>query len=94
MICLRVTPCVHADVPWVSGTVYTAQELKDYRASQAAQVTAEAERRAKLRADLGRPLVYLDVEINGQPTGRMEFVLFSEEAPRAAENFRLLCTGA
>ena len=29
----------------------------------------------------------------GKPVGRMEFVLFSDVAPRSAENFRQLCTG-
>ena len=61
-------------------------------AAQAARAAAEAERRAALRANTSRPLVYLDVAIQGKPVGRMEFVLFAEEAPRAAENFRALCT--
>ena len=29
----------------------------------------------------------------GKPVGRMEFVLFTDVAPRSAENFRQLCTG-
>lgn len=38
-------------------------------------------------------LVYLDVEIKKQPVGRIEMALFPHISPRAAENFRQLCTG-
>ena len=37
--------------------------------------------------------VYFDVAIKGQPVGRVVFALFMDAAPRAAENFRALCTG-
>lgn len=33
-------------------------------------------------------MVFLDVEIKGQPVGRIEMVLFTDVSPRAAENFR------
>ncbi|EOD18861.1 cyclophilin, partial [Emiliania huxleyi CCMP1516] len=39
------------------------------------------------------PRVFLDVSINGGAASRMEFVLYATEAPRAAENFRAMCTG-
>ncbi|RVW54086.1 Peptidyl-prolyl cis-trans isomerase CYP95 [Vitis vinifera] len=39
------------------------------------------------------PLVYLDVSIDGDPIERMVFELFSDVAPKTAENFRALCTG-
>ena len=35
----------------------------------------------------------MDVEVKGEPWGRMLFVLFADESPRAAESFRLLFTG-
>ena len=38
-------------------------------------------------------LVYFDVTISGQAVGRIEMVLFTDVSPRAAENFRQLCTG-
>mmetsp|Transcript_15616 Transcript_15616/g.35061 ORF Transcript_15616/g.35061 Transcript_15616/m.35061 type:complete len:362 (-) Transcript_15616:64-1149(-) len=41
----------------------------------------------------GRPLVWLDVAIDGTPSGRMVFELYSDVVPRTAENFRSLCTG-
>mmetsp|Transcript_82128 Transcript_82128/g.232803 ORF Transcript_82128/g.232803 Transcript_82128/m.232803 type:complete len:376 (+) Transcript_82128:68-1195(+) len=40
-----------------------------------------------------RPLVFLDVTIEGQPLGRIECELYSDIVPRTAENFRALCTG-
>jgi peptidyl-prolyl isomerase D len=61
-------------------------------ARRAAEQAADGARHGALRADTSRPLVYLDVEIAGEPIGRMEFALFTAEAPRAAENFRALCT--
>jgi hypothetical protein len=43
------------------------------------------------RLDL--PLVYMDVSIKGKPAGRMEFVLYTDISPLAAECMRRLCTG-
>lgn len=39
------------------------------------------------------PLVFFDVSIDGDPVKRMVFELFSDVAPKTAENFRALCTG-
>ena len=39
------------------------------------------------------PRVYLDVEIGGQPSGRITIELFAGVVPRTAENFPALCTG-
>ncbi|KAL3909585.1 MAG: hypothetical protein SGPRY_009368 [Prymnesium sp.] len=50
----------------------------------------------------GNPRVFLDIEITRKATapvsslpqkGRIEFILYAHEAPRAAENFRAMCTG-
>lgn len=38
-------------------------------------------------------VVYFDIEINGQPAGRVKFGLFGDTVPKTAENFRALCTG-
>ncbi|PQQ02500.1 peptidyl-prolyl cis-trans isomerase CYP95 isoform X1 [Prunus yedoensis var. nudiflora] len=39
------------------------------------------------------PLVFMDVSVDGDPVERMVFELFSDVAPKTAENFRALCTG-
>ncbi|CAI5468000.1 unnamed protein product [Closterium sp. Yama58-4] len=43
--------------------------------------------------DYPKPKVFFDISIDGQPAGRIIFELFTKQAPRAAENFRALCTG-
>lgn len=37
--------------------------------------------------------MYLDVEIGGEPLGRLAIELYADVVPRTAENFRALCTG-
>ena len=39
------------------------------------------------------PRVFMHIEIDGTPAGRMVFELFANVAPITAENFRALCTG-
>jgi peptidylprolyl isomerase len=41
----------------------------------------------------GRPVVFFDISIGGNPAGRVTMELFSEACPKTAENFRALCTG-
>eukprot|EP00899_Mesostigma_viride_P006836 jgi/Mesvir1/16153/Mv08424-RA.1 len=87
-----MAPQVHGRGPgvhWSSGVVVTAAQVEASRARVAA---FESEHDARLHRP-GAPRVYLDVSIKGQPIGRMEFVLFTQESPLAAENFRALCTG-
>ena len=36
---------------------------------------------------------FLDISISGAPAGRLDIELYGEIAPKAAENFRALCTG-
>jgi hypothetical protein len=39
------------------------------------------------------PRVWFDMEIGGEPAGRIVIELRADVAPRTAENFRALCTG-
>eukprot|EP01062_Namystynia_karyoxenos_P082461 TRINITY_DN9292_c1_g1_i1.p1 TRINITY_DN9292_c1_g1~~TRINITY_DN9292_c1_g1_i1.p1 ORF type:complete len:489 (+),score=172.09 TRINITY_DN9292_c1_g1_i1:75-1541(+) len=61
---------------------------------EAAKAKAEAEARA-LAAERRKsnPKVWFDITIGGEPSGRIEFELYSHCAPKTAENFRALCTG-
>ncbi|KAF8342962.1 cyclophilin-like domain-containing protein [Cantharellus anzutake] len=40
-----------------------------------------------------RPVVFMDIHIGETAAGRMKMELFSDIAPKTAENFRQLCTG-
>lgn len=52
-----------------------------------------AEASARMADNPDNPRVFLDVEIGGQPTGRITIELYASVVPRTAENFRALCTG-
>jgi hypothetical protein len=39
------------------------------------------------------PKVFFDMELGGEPIGRIIFELHSDAAPKTAENFRALSTG-
>lgn len=38
--------------------------------------------------------VFFDINIDGEPAGRIEFGLYGSTVPKTAENFKQLCTGA
>ena len=73
---------------WTSGAVYSPAEAE----AVAAEVRGQAEALSERRDRPGNPRVWLDVQIEHKPAGRIEFVLYMHEAPRAAENFRAMCT--
>ncbi|KAG2433328.1 hypothetical protein HXX76_008394 [Chlamydomonas incerta] len=83
----------HSAIAWTAGAVYSAAEYGAYLKEREAAVKAEKERLQKLRDDPELPLVWIDVALNGTKLGRVEYVLFAKDSPRAAENFRLLCSG-
>ena len=95
------TPSLRAageGIPWTSGAVFTPAEAATVEQVEAAAARKLAERRERP----GNPRVFFDVEITPAPTdgrtgaalgGRIEFALYAHESPRAAENFRAMCTG-
>lgn len=42
---------------------------------------------------IGFVQVFFDMEMDGEPIGRITMGLFGETVPKTAENFRALCTG-
>jgi Cyclophilin type peptidyl-prolyl cis-trans isomerase/CLD len=42
---------------------------------------------------MDNPRVYLDLDLGGEPLGRLAIELYADVVPRTAENFRALCTG-
>merc|ERR1712029_652891 len=47
----------------------------------------------EIMAKPNRPRVFVDLTVGNIPLGRIIFELFTEVAPKTAENFRSLCTG-
>src|SRR5206468_12939731 len=43
---------------------------------------------------MANPQVFFDIQIDGKPAGRIVMTLRDDVAPKTAENFRALCTGA
>ena len=82
-------------IPWVSGAVFTPAEAAAVAEIEAATKRAITERRE--RPDNPRVFFEVDIEYSDatgeRGGGRIEFVLYRHEAPRAAENFRAMCTG-
>ena len=48
---------------------------------------------SKSSLEMKNPSVFFDMEIGGEPAGRVTFELFADAVPKTAENFRALCTG-
>ena len=43
--------------------------------------------------EVNNPKVFFDLEVGGEPLGRVVMQLFADVCPKTAENFRSLCTG-
>ena len=90
-------------VPWTSGVVEAeaglGRVLEAHFAAQAARAAPPATSLVDGRAPdlVGEihqgPRCFFDVEIRGERVGRIVFGLYYGSSPRAAENFRALCTG-
>lgn len=81
------------EVPFTSGACYSKNRRYTTEAAIEAENAKEEHRLASLKRNSALPLVYFDVSIMGLPKGRMEFVLFTDKAPRAAESYRLMFSG-
>ena len=44
-------------------------------------------------SDPGNPRVFFDMEVGGEPAGKIVMELFQKTVPNTCENFRALCTG-
>ena len=42
---------------------------------------------------MDNPRVFLDIELDSEPAGRVAITLYADTVPRTAENFRMLCVG-
>jgi cyclophilin family peptidyl-prolyl cis-trans isomerase len=42
---------------------------------------------------MGNPVVFFDIQIDGNAVGRIKMELRADVVPKTAENFRALCTG-
>jgi len=89
----NITGARGPEVPFTSGACFASNRRWEKQAAIAAEQDSEEVRLVELAADDSQPLVYFDVAIKGKPAGRMTFVLFTKDAPRAAENYRLLFSG-
>mmetsp|Transcript_20522 Transcript_20522/g.27183 ORF Transcript_20522/g.27183 Transcript_20522/m.27183 type:complete len:211 (-) Transcript_20522:43-675(-) len=49
--------------------------------------------RSSISMMAGNPKVYFDMDVGGEPVGRITFELRADVVPKTAENFRALCTG-
>lgn len=65
-----------AGTNWTSGALYSDEQRN-------AAAAAATSRLQVLKANEELPLVWFDVSIKGTPVGRIHFVLFVKDAPRA-----------
>lgn len=75
------------DSRWTSGALFSLDEGK----SAEEEVSARERARRTRRYAKGNHRVYLDVSIDGADAERIEFVLYADTSPLAAENFRRMC---
>ncbi|TXG72861.1 hypothetical protein EZV62_001440 [Acer yangbiense] len=71
---------------------FLIEEMEAVRAIQEVQMS-EYEKGNEEKEKMPNPRVFLDLNIGGQPAGRLVIELFSDSTPIIAENLRALCTG-
>ncbi|KAJ3143795.1 hypothetical protein HK101_003073 [Irineochytrium annulatum] len=98
------TKAVWAEEDWlkkhaIDADVDDAPEGEDGEAAKKALEGAEGDAEAaeqppqKKMKKTANPRVFFDIEIHGQPVGRVVIELRADVVPKTAENFRCLCTG-
>lgn len=70
----------------------SGNSLKETTHSNATQAM-RAEESQETQEKSNRPIVFMDIEVDGSPRGRIVYELYSDIVPITAENFRALCTG-
>eukprot|EP00201_Polytomella_parva_P024185 CAMPEP_0175043418 /NCGR_PEP_ID=MMETSP0052_2-20121109/3178_1 /TAXON_ID=51329 ORGANISM="Polytomella parva, Strain SAG 63-3" /NCGR_SAMPLE_ID=MMETSP0052_2 /ASSEMBLY_ACC=CAM_ASM_000194 /LENGTH=490 /DNA_ID=CAMNT_0016306479 /DNA_START=707 /DNA_END=2179 /DNA_ORIENTATION=+ len=83
----------HKKILWTAGSCFPRKVLDEWETQKNVRAAAEASRLRALKEDVSLPLVYLDISLDDKPLGRVEMILFVKDAPRAAENMRLMCSG-
>jgi len=58
-----------------------------------ASVAVGGEPTVTARRSPDNPIVYFDIEIGGDPIGRIQMELYLDVVPATSENFRQFCTG-
>ncbi|KAG8444679.1 hypothetical protein GDO86_009737 [Hymenochirus boettgeri] len=71
----------------------TTWGYKDYRPLALYKALSE-DFRTKHISGTRHVYIFLDIEIQGKPVGRLLFELFSDLCPKTCNNFQTLCTGA
>lgn len=74
---------------WTSGALFSALEAK----AASEEIGRTEIERSKLRNAKGNHHVYLEVSIDDTPSRRIEFILYANISPLAAENFKRMCEG-
>jgi cyclophilin family peptidyl-prolyl cis-trans isomerase len=73
-------------------TMSSMSEGKDLALNADDELGYTADSMKTVRSHLN-PICFFDIEINGAEAGRVTMELYSDIAPKTAENFRVLCTG-
>jgi len=79
--------------PLVASPFHASSALTRRRASRPGSPASRAGRGSALAAR-ARQTCYMDIEINGDPAGRLTFTMRPDLCPRTVENFVRLCKGS
>lgn len=69
---------------------WSSADVLEQEASRSSPTDADADS-GQVRSQAARPRVFFDIDVAGEPIGRLVFELYGDVAPRTTENFRALC---